>query len=90
MSTNIHNGDTRYHRQLPVNFSQPARFLSKEVLAGATNVYYRDGKVFHHILSDFTCWHECASSLLGGSLILGEYGERIYRYDLENQGLAFT
>jgi len=81
MSTNIHNGSTRYHDQLPMNFSQPARFLSKEVLAGPNNVYHRDGGVFRHVLGGFTCWHECASSLLGGALILGEYGERIYRYD---------
>jgi hypothetical protein len=62
--------------------------LSKEVLADAENVYYRDGGVFRHILGGFTCWYECASTLLGGALILGEYGERIYKYDPKTSRLS--
>jgi hypothetical protein len=73
-------GATSAHEdELPRSWKGPARFVSETILADRRNVYVKIAGHFERVLTHFRCWYVCGSQLRSGDLVIGEYGNRIYR-----------
>ena len=87
MSVGVESGDITKQEVLPKDLRKKRVAFSGDIIADDTSVYYRNAGVNYKILSDFLCWHECGSKASDGSIIVGSYGEAVYRYDHREKNL---